>query len=65
MYGPAGRFASEAFGTSERATAEALSYMETVKIEPQELMEFLEFCADKIHDEQESRKSMERTRRMQ
>jgi hypothetical protein len=65
MYGPAGKFASEAFETNERVTAETLSYMEAVKIEPQELMEFLEFCAEKIHQEQDSRKSTERTRRMQ
>ncbi len=63
--GPAGRYVGEASDRGEETPDEALSYMEAAKFEPQELMEFLEFCADKIHGEQESRKSAAESKRMQ
>lgn len=65
MFSPAGRYAGEAPGRGEVAADEALNYMEAAKFDPQELMEFLEFCADKIHAERESSKSMTGSKRMQ
>lgn len=65
MFSPAGRYVGEAPGTGEEAPNGALSYMEAAKFEPQQLMEFLEFCAEKIRAERESRKSMAGFKRTQ
>lgn len=65
MFSPAGRYVGEAPGRGEEAPDEALNYMEAAKFDPQELMEFLEFCADKIHDEREARKSTAGLKRAQ
>lgn len=46
MSSPAGKFASEGFGG-----------IQVADLEPQELMQFLEFCAGKIHGEQNPRNS--------
>jgi hypothetical protein len=65
MFGPAGRYAGEVSARGDGTPDEALSYTEAAKFEPQELVEFLEFCADKRRGERESRKSMAGSKRMQ
>jgi hypothetical protein len=55
MSSPARKVVREASGTCEQKTDEVFSYMEVANFEPQELMEFLEFCAGKIHGERTSR----------
>ncbi len=58
MYSPAGKFECGASEACEQKIDEAGSLMQVAKFEPQELTEFLEFCAKKIHGElQHSRKA--------
>ncbi len=57
MFSSAEKFACGASETCEQNSDEALSRMQVATFEPQELMVFLEFCADKIHRERNSRKS--------
>jgi len=57
MFSSAEKFACEASGTCEQKTDEALGRIQVARFEPQELMEFLEFCADKIHRERNSRRN--------
>lgn len=53
MLSPAGRQLPEESERRQRAD-EIFSNMEVARFEPQQLMEFLEFCAGKIHAEQTS-----------
>ena len=58
MFSPAGKFECDASEACEQKTDEVLSRMQVAKLEPQELTEFLEFCAEKIHLElQHARKA--------
>jgi hypothetical protein len=54
MSSPAGKFVSEASETYKQKPDEISSYMQIAKLEPQELMRFLEFCLGKIHEEENS-----------
>jgi hypothetical protein len=49
MSSAAGKFVSEAAGTRERKPDE-VAYLQIANLEPQELMQFLDFCARKIHE---------------
>jgi hypothetical protein len=55
MSSPAGRFVSEASEACEQKTGEVFNYMQVANFEPQEFMEFLDFCASKIHGKRNSR----------
>ena len=52
MSSPAGIFVPNASAMSEQQTDEVFSHMQVANLEPQELMRFLEFCAAKIHGEE-------------
>ena len=62
MFGPAGRYAQAASGMGEGMPEQNLSYMEATKFDPQELMEFLEFCGEKIHGERKGATASSRAR---
>lgn len=57
MFSPAEKFEREASATREPKTDEGFNCMQVAKRDPRELMEFLEFCADKIHGGQSSQKN--------
>ena len=48
MLSPAGKFVRESSEKVEQKSDETYSNMQVAQLEPQELMEFLEFCAGKI-----------------
>jgi hypothetical protein len=48
MQSPVGKFAREASGSVEPKTNEMFTNVQVANLEPQEFMEFLEFCAEKI-----------------
>ena len=56
MFSSAEKFAREAPSTCDQKMDEVMGSMQAEAFEPQELMAFLEFCADKIHRERKSRR---------
>jgi hypothetical protein len=48
MQSPAKQFVREVSGTAEQNSDGMFSNVQIASLEPQELMEFLEFCAGKI-----------------
>jgi hypothetical protein len=65
MSSPAGRLGNEASEACEQKTDEVFNHMQVSNFEPQELMQFLEFCESKIHGERSFRKGIPASKRIQ